>query len=167
MMLKVLMYAYSTGTFSSRKIAQQIEESVPYRYLAAGAFPNHRTVCRFREQHLESFESLFVQVVHIAQEAGLVKMGVLAIDGSKVKANASKHKAMSYGRMQDASRGRSGNSRRRRRIGTSRMTRSTVRTSEAMSFLPSWPVERRACGRSRRRSGGWKSERPPRRAPSV
>lgn len=99
MMLKVLLYAYSTGVFSSRKIARALEESVPFRYLAAGTFPNHRTICRFRERHLAAFEELFVQVVQIAGESGLVKMGTLAIDGTKVKANASKHKAMSYERM--------------------------------------------------------------------
>jgi transposase len=104
LMLKLLVYAYSTGTFASRKIAQRVEESIPYRYLSAGAFPNHRTICRFREKHLAAFESLFVQIVQIAQESGLVKMGTLAIDGSKVKASASKHKAMSYGRMQQQER---------------------------------------------------------------
>jgi len=85
--------------FSSRKIARALEEVVPFRYLAAGEFPNHRTICRFRETHLATFENLFVQVVQIAGESGLLKMGTLAIDGTKVKANASKHKAMSYERM--------------------------------------------------------------------
>jgi transposase len=101
MMLKVLIYGYCTGVFSSRKIAGKLVEDVAFRYLAAGQFPNHRTLCRFRERHLEDFEQLFVQIVQIAQEAGLVRMGKLAIDGTKVKANASKHKAMSYGRMQE------------------------------------------------------------------
>jgi transposase len=75
MMLKVLFYAYSTGVFSSRKIARALEEVVPFRYLAAGEFPNHRTICRFRETHLATFENLFVQVVQIAGESGLLKMG--------------------------------------------------------------------------------------------
>lgn len=101
MMLKILVYAYCTGVFSSRKIARQIEENVAFRLLAAGYFPNHRTICRFRERHLAEFEALFVQVVQIALEAGLAKMGTIALDGSKVKANASKHKAMSYKRMQE------------------------------------------------------------------
>lgn len=99
MMVKVLLYAYATGTFSSRKIARKIEEDVAYRVLAAENFPSHRTVCEFRQTHLKAFGDLFVQVVKIAREAGLVRLGALAIDGSKVKANASKHKAMSYGRM--------------------------------------------------------------------
>lgn len=99
MMLQVLLYGYCTGTFSSRKIAKKMEEDVAYRYLGANNFPSHRTICGFRKDHLELFEGLFVQLVQIAQEAGLVKLGVVAIDGTKIKANASKHKAMSYKRM--------------------------------------------------------------------
>lgn len=98
-MLALLIYGYCTGTFASRKIAAQIEDSVAFRVIAAGLQPNHRTIARFREAHLDEFHRLFVQVVQLAQEAGLVKMGTVAIDGSKVKANASKHKAMSYDRM--------------------------------------------------------------------
>jgi len=98
-MLALLIYGYCTGTFSSRKIAAQIEDSVAFRVIAAGLQPSHRTICRFREENLDEFQRLFVQVVQLAQEAGLVKMGTIAIDGSKVKANASKHKAMSYDRM--------------------------------------------------------------------
>lgn len=85
--------------FASRKIAAQIEDSVAFRVIAAGLSPAHRTICRFREENLDEFQRLFVQVVQLAKEAGLVKMGTIAIDGSKVKANASKHKAMSYDRM--------------------------------------------------------------------
>ena len=100
MMVSVLLYAYATGTFSSRRIARKLEEDVAYRVLAAGNFPAHRTIADFRQQHLTEFEQLFVQVVQLAREAGVVRLGALAVDGSKVKANASKHKAMSYGRMQ-------------------------------------------------------------------
>ena len=99
-MLQVLIYAYCTGTFSSRKIEAQIEENIAFRVLACGHEPSHRTIRRFREENLAEFNRLFVQVVEIAREAKLVKMGTIAIDGSKVKANASKHKAMSYERMQ-------------------------------------------------------------------
>ena len=99
MMVTVLLYAYATGAFSSRRIARKLEEDVAYRVLAAGNFPAHRTIAEFRQQYLAAFEALFVQVVAIAQEAGVVQLGTLAMDGSKVKANASKHKAMSYGRM--------------------------------------------------------------------
>jgi transposase len=99
LMVTVLLYAYATGTFSSRRIARKLEEDVAYRVLAAGNFPAHRTIADFRQQHLGAFEALFVQVVQIAREAGVVQFGALAVDGSKIKANASKHKAMSYGRM--------------------------------------------------------------------
>src|SRR6266542_4017686 len=99
MMVTVLLYAYATGTCSSRRIARKLEEDVAYRVLAAGNFPAHRTIAEFRQQHVAAFEALFVQVVKIAREAGVVQLGALAVDGSKVKANASKHKAMSYGRM--------------------------------------------------------------------
>jgi len=104
MMVTVLLYAYATGTFSSRRIARKLEEDVPYRVLAAGNFPAHRTIAAFRQQHLAAFEALFVQVVAIAREAGVLQVGALAVDGSKVKASASKHKAMSYGRMRDEER---------------------------------------------------------------
>jgi transposase len=99
MMVTVLVYAYATGTFSSRRIARKLEEDVAYRVLAAGNFPAHRTIAEFRQQHWATFDALFVNVVQIAREAGLVQVGTLAVDGAKVKANASKHKAMSYGRM--------------------------------------------------------------------
>jgi transposase len=104
MMVTVLVYAYATGTFSSRRIARKLEEDVAYRVVAAGNFPAHRTIAEFRQQHLAAFEALFVQVVRIAREAGVVRLGALAVDGSKVNANASKHKAMSYGRMRNETR---------------------------------------------------------------
>jgi transposase len=99
MMLKVLVYSYCTGTFSSRRIARSIEDSVAVRVLAAGQLPDHRTICRFRERHLEAFEGILTQIVRIAAQAGLVKLGTLAIDGTKIRANASKRKAMSHERM--------------------------------------------------------------------
>jgi len=101
MMVKVLLYGYATGVRSSRKIAKKLHEDVAFRVLAAGNFPAHRTMAEFRQLHLKEFEALFVQVVQLAQEIGLLKLGTLTLDGSKVEANASKHKAMSYGRMRD------------------------------------------------------------------
>ena len=101
LMLKILFYSYAEGIFSSRKIAKGIENLVALRFLAAGNLPSHRTIARFRLENLKHFERLFVEVVRIATRSGLVKMGTLAIDGSKLKANASKHKAMSYSRMKD------------------------------------------------------------------
>lgn len=101
MMLKVLVYAYATGTFSSRKIAARLHEDVAFRVLGADNFPAHRTISDFRQRHLAEFREVFVQVVQLAREVGLVKLGTVAVDGSKVKANASKHKAMSYERMKE------------------------------------------------------------------
>ena len=100
MMVKVLVYGYATGVFSSRKLARKLHEDVAFRVLAAENYPAHRTLCDFRALHLEEFSALFVQVVKLARECGLVKLGTIAVDGTKVKANASRHKAMSYERMQ-------------------------------------------------------------------
>jgi transposase len=100
MMVKVLVYAYGTGVLSSRKIAKKLHEDVAFRVLAAENFPAHRTIRDFRALHLAEFTELFVQVVRLAREMGLVKLGTIAVDGTKIKANASRHKAMSYARMQ-------------------------------------------------------------------
>lgn len=102
MMVKVLVYAYATGVFSSRKIARKLHEDVAFRVLGAGNFPKHRTICDFRALHLQELASLFVQVVKLARECGFIKLGTIAVDGTKVKANASRHKAMSYRRMLEA-----------------------------------------------------------------
>lgn len=102
MMVKVLLYGYATGVFSSRKLARKLHEDVAFRVLGAGNFPAHRTLCDFRALHLEELAALFVQVVKLARECGLVKLGTIAVDGTKVKANASRHKAMSYQRMVQA-----------------------------------------------------------------
>ena len=101
MMLKVLVYAYATGVFSSRKIARKIDEDVAWRVLAAGNRPDFRTINRFRCEQLEEFKKLFIEIVRLAKRSGLLKLGTVALDGTKVKANASKHKAMSYKRMQE------------------------------------------------------------------
>ena len=90
MMVKVLIYAYATGTFSSRAVARKLEEDVAFRMLAAGNFPQHRTVCEFRRRHLAEFSELFVGVVQVAREMGLARFGKLSVDGTKVRANASK-----------------------------------------------------------------------------
>ncbi len=101
MMVKVLLYGYATGTFSSRKLAKKLEEDVAFRVLGAGNFPAHRTICEFRQRHLQEFRELFVELVRIAREAGMIRLGTVAVDGAKVKANASKRKAMSYKRMKE------------------------------------------------------------------
>ncbi len=99
LMVKLLVYGYCLGVRSSRKIAQRLVEDVPFRVLAAGNQPDFRTISDFRKIHLEALHQLFEQVLRLALEAGAMKLGRLALDGTKMKANASKHKAMSWGRM--------------------------------------------------------------------
>ena len=104
MMLKVLVHAYATGVFPSRRIARRLEEDVAFRMLAADNFPSHRTICEFRRRHLADFKRLFAQVVRLAGGTGLAKFGTLSVDGAKVRANASKRKATGYARMKEAER---------------------------------------------------------------
>src|SRR6266705_6388163 len=99
MMTKILIYAYCVGVFSSRKIQKRLVEDVAFRVLAAGNHPDFRTLSDFRKLHLRALQELFGQVLRITLETGTMKLGRVVLDGSKVKANASKHKARSYGRM--------------------------------------------------------------------
>ena len=99
LMLKVLLYGYATSVTSSRKIARACERDVAMRFLAENQTPDHRSIAKFRKRHLAAFDDLFVQVLQVAARAGLVSLGRVALDGSKVRANASRHKAMSYARM--------------------------------------------------------------------
>ena len=101
MMVKVLLYAYCVGVPSSRRIATRLHEDIAFRVLAANNTPDFRTVSDFRKDHLSALSGLFLQVVLLCQQAGLVKLGHVALDGTKVRANASKHKAMSYKRMKE------------------------------------------------------------------
>jgi transposase len=102
LLLEVLLYGYCTGTFSSRKLAARCETDVPMLVLANGQRPDFRTLSGFRKRHLSALEKLFVQVLRLCREAGLLRVGHLSLDGSKYQANASKHKAMSYGRVKAA-----------------------------------------------------------------
>lgn len=99
MLVTILLYAYAVGIPASRQIARELEENVAFRVLAANQRPDFRTISDFRKHHLTALTGLFVQVLKLCQRAGLVKLGHIALDGTKVQANASKHKAMSYGRM--------------------------------------------------------------------
>lgn len=101
LLVKVLVYGYASGVFSSRKLARKLYEDVAFRILGAANFPSHRTICEFRLRHLPELKELFVAVARLAKELGLVKLGTIALDGTKVKAHASKHKAMSYGRIKE------------------------------------------------------------------
>ena len=104
MMTKVLVYAYCVGVFSSRRIQRRLREDIPFRVLAAGNEPDFRTIADFRKTHLTALQGFFEQVLQMARELGAVRVGRVALDGSKVKANASKHKAMSYDRMREKQR---------------------------------------------------------------
>jgi len=101
MMVKILLYAYCIGVASSRKIEKRLCEDIAFRVLAANNTPDFRTISDFRKGHLKALAGLFLQVLRLCQKAGLVKLGHVALDGTKIKANASKHKAMSYKRMKE------------------------------------------------------------------
>ena len=101
MLTKVLVYGYCVGVFSSRKIQRRLVEDVAFRVLAAGNEPDFRTIADFRKTHLATLKGFFEQVLRLARELGAPRVGRVALDGSKIKANASKHKAMSYGRMRE------------------------------------------------------------------
>jgi transposase len=99
MLTKVLVYGYCVGVFSSRRIQRRLLEDIPFRVLAAGNEPDFRTIADFRKRHLTALQGFFEQVLHMARELGADRVGRVALDGTKIKANASKHKAMSYQRM--------------------------------------------------------------------
>ena len=100
MMVKLLLYAYCVGVPSSRRIEKNTYEMIPFRVLAANQHPDHDTIAEFRQRHLAALSRIVLQVLKLCRKAGLVKLGHVALDGTKVKANASKHKAMSYEHMQ-------------------------------------------------------------------
>ena len=101
MMVRVLLYGYARGVYSSRKIQARTFEDVAFRYLSGDQHPDHATIAEFRKRHLEALSGLFTQALLLCSEAGLVKLGHVSIDGTKIKANASKHKAMSYKHMNE------------------------------------------------------------------
>jgi transposase len=93
-MVRVLLYGYTTGIYSSRKLQARTFDDVAFRFLSADEHPDHSTLAEFRKRHLQALAGLFTQALQLCQKAGLVKLGHVAIDGSKLQANASKHKAM-------------------------------------------------------------------------
>lgn len=97
MLLSLLFYGYATGVFSSRKIELATYDSVAFRFIAANKHPDHDTIATFRKRFLDELKPLFVQILIIAKEMGLLKLGKVSLDGTKVKANASKHRALSWG----------------------------------------------------------------------
>jgi len=102
LLTRLLLYGYCVGVVSSRAMERKTHDDVGFRYLAADQHPDHDTIANFRKQHLKALSGLFLQALQLCRKAGLVKLGHVALDGSKIQANASKHKAMSYGRMGEA-----------------------------------------------------------------
>src|SRR5467141_562174 len=98
-LLGLLFYGYATGTFSSRKIERATYESLPFRFLAGGLHPDHDTIANFRKTFLAEMQELFVQILLLAQTAGVLKLGNISLDGSKIHADASKSHAVSYQRL--------------------------------------------------------------------
>ena len=101
LMVRLLVYGYTTGVRSSRAIERRCVDDVPFRWLACGAAPDYRSIARFRKRHLSALAQLFLQALKLCQAAGMVSLGRVALDGTKVRANASKRKAMSYARLTD------------------------------------------------------------------
>ena len=98
MLVALLIYGYATGTYSSRRIEQACYDSIAFRYIAANTHPDHDTLCTFRRRFLKELSRVFVQVLQIAGQLRLLKLGTIALDGTKVHANASRHSALSYRR---------------------------------------------------------------------
>jgi transposase len=96
LLLGILVYGYATGVFSSRKLERATYDSVAFRFIAANQHPDHDTIAAFRRRFLQEIEGLFVQVLAVAREMGVLKMGTVALDGTKIHANASRHSALSY-----------------------------------------------------------------------
>ncbi len=96
LLVALLFYGYATGVFSSRKLEKATYDSIAFRYICANTHPDHDTIAEFRKRFLKELEGLFVEILLVAAEMGLVKLGTIALDGSKVKANASRHKALSW-----------------------------------------------------------------------
>ena len=159
MMVKVLLYGYCVGVSSSRRIAQRLHEDIAFRVLAANNTPDFRTISDFRKDNLEALSGLFLQVLALCQQAGLVRLGHVALDGTKVKANASKHKSMSYQRLQEKEAQLAAEVLRRAQAADDDEDRRYGKTSVGMSCRRSWPFGRvgwRRYGRPWRR---WKPRR--------
>ena len=99
-LLAILVYGYATGVFSSRKLERATYDSVAFRYIAAGTHPDHDTLATFRRRYLDELAGLFVQVLELAKEMKLLKLGTICLDGTKIHANASRHSTLSHGHIE-------------------------------------------------------------------
>ncbi len=154
-MIALLLYAYCTGIYSSRRIARATYQDIPFRVLAGESHPHFTTINEFRLVHLEALKALFLEVLKLCQKAGLVRLGHVALDGSKVQANASKHKAMTYERMAEEEkrlsleieelleRARTIDQEEDERLGVERLKRTSQRSSLAVNpALPAFEKRR-------------------------
>jgi transposase len=158
MMLKVLLHGYATGVRSSRKLEARLKSDVAFMFLAGGARPDHKTISEFRRRHLAALEALFLESLELCQGAGLVKLGRVALDGTEVKADASKHKAMSYARMPE--REAALEAEVRRILAEAEATALVSWYSTVMPAVTSYP---RLCARERAACGPSARPRPPSR----
>jgi len=142
LLLGLLVYGYATGVFSSRKLERATYDSVAFRFIAANDHPDHDTIATFRRRFLKEIEALFVRVLEVAREMGLLKLGTVALDGTKIHANASRHSALSY------------------EHATKIETQLKPRGASA---LP----RRRRSRKTRQRSSGWRGACAPRKAKSF
>ncbi len=166
MMTALLLYAYCQGVYSSRRIARGCEERMDFMAVTGLNRPDFRTVSDFRKRHLEALQGLFVQVLTLCQHAGLVKLGHVSLDGTKVKANASKHKAMSYDRMRETEKRlkqKCGSGSARRSRPTRRRIVSTEARGAGTRCLSGLPTNSSGSRRSVKRARRWR----PRRARQV
>ena len=168
LMVRILLYGYTIGVRSSRVIETKCVDDVPFRWLAAGAAPDYRAIARFRKRHLSALGHLFVQALALCQAAGMVSLGRVALDGTKVRANASKRKAMSYARMWRRRRSSPKKSRHCccRRSGSIRpRTRNSAKTAVAMSYPRSCGAARPGWPRSAKPKPPWRKR--PRKRPAT
>jgi transposase len=101
LMVRLLLYGYCVGLFSSRRIEQATHDQIAFRYLGADQHPDHDTIANFRQQHLENLGKLFIQAIQLCDKAGLIKLGHVAIDGTKIMANASRHRSAGYEKLNE------------------------------------------------------------------
>lgn len=147
MMLKLLLFAYATGVTSSRELERRCKRDIAFRWLSGNQAPDYRSLARFRRRHLDALPGLFLQVLRVCAEAGLVRLGRVALDGTKLAANASRHKAMSYDRIVpkiDQLKPRSLRCSPRRRRSMRPRISSSARTGAGTRSPRSWPAVRGA-----------------------
>jgi len=164
MMTAVLLYAYCNGVYSSRRIAKASRERVDFMSIVSLDAPDFRTISDFRKRHLKALADLFAQVLKLCEHAGLVKLGHVALDGTKIKANASKHKAMSYARMEE--RAAALDAEVERWMGAAAAAdaaedRALAKTRAARRRRPGSRTRRSAPKRSGRRRRNWRPRRKP------